>query len=292
MAAAGGPYGIAASATVPLRCGGRVVAVLSLYSARPHVFDDQVRELLVGMAENLSFALDGFDRQRQLVEVAEERTQLAERLIAAQEDERGRIAADLHDESVQALASVDLRLGLLGRRARAEAPGLVADVVRAQHSVASVGEQLRDLLFDLESPAPGVPLEQLVLEAIHHLFEGTTVRTRVTSTEQPGAEALSPPVRAQALRIVKEALLNARKHAGAGEVEVHLEVSGTGAEVSVRDDGSGFDPATTSAPGHRGMKNMADRAAVAGGWWRVEPGDPGTVVRFWVPLRSVEVTGG
>ena len=91
-------YGIAASATVPLRCGGRVVAVLSLYSARTHVFDEPMRELLLGMAQNLSFSLDGFDRQRRLVEVAQERTQLAERLIAAQEEERGRIAADLHGQ--------------------------------------------------------------------------------------------------------------------------------------------------------------------------------------------------
>lgn len=285
------PYGIAASATVPLRCGGRVVSVLSLYSARPHVFDDQMRELLLGMAENLSFALDGFDRQQRLVEVAEERTLLAERLIEAQEEERGRIAADLHDESVQALASVDLRLGLLARRARAESAALVPDVERAQRSVALVGEQLRDLLFDLESPDPGVPLEQLVLEVTHHLFEGTGVRTRVTSNEHPGSRPLSPAVRAQALRIVREALLNARKHAGAAEVEVHLEVSASGAEISVSDDGTGFEATTTSAPGHRGLKNMADRAAVAGGWWRVEPGDPGTVVRFWVPLRSTEGDG-
>ena len=88
---------------------GRVVAVLSLYSARPHVFDDQMRELLLGMAENLSFALDGFDRQQRLVEVAEERTLLTERLIEANQGRPVDVVFDMaggvvFEQSLRALA--------------------------------------------------------------------------------------------------------------------------------------------------------------------------------------------
>ena len=284
------PFGIAASATMPLRCGGRVVAVMSLYSQRAHVFDDQMRELLLAMGENVSFALDGFDAARRLVEVARERRELSERLVAAQEEERDRIAADLHDESVQVLAAVDLRLGLLARRLEEQTPDLVADLEQTRSDVVGVGEQLRHLLFELETPAAGQTAVQMVRDVAAHVLDGAGVHWDVellsgTSAPEPEVPAMSPTVLHQAVRMVKESLANVRKHADATHVRIELAPTRTGLEVSVRDDGRGFDPASTPEPGHRGLKNLADRAAVVGGWLRVEPAGTGTVVRFWVPTQ-------
>jgi len=84
---------------------------------------------------------------------------------------------------------------------------------------------------------------------------------------------------------VKEALINARKHARATEVVVTVRPGSEGVEIVVHDDGRGFD-AETSPRGHRGLVNMYDRAAVSGGWCRIEHADPRTLVRVWLPYDA------
>ena len=77
---------------------------------------------------------------------------LSERLVEAQDDERARIAADVHDDSIQALAAVDLRLGALRNRLRDRAPEEAAAVETAMDAVHGAGVRLRSLLFELETP--------------------------------------------------------------------------------------------------------------------------------------------
>ena len=88
-----------------------------------------------------------------------------------------------------------------------------------------------------------------------------------------------------AFRIAQEALVNARKHAGATRIDLHLEDRKEGLFVRIRDAGAGFPPdATTATPGHLGLTTMRERASLAGGWLRVEsaPGE-GTTVEFCLP---------
>jgi signal transduction histidine kinase len=288
-------HGIRASATVPLRCQGRVVAALTLWADEPHVFDEQMRALLEGMAENVSFALERFDAEEQLARVAAQRSDLLGRLVAAQEEERARIAADVHDDSVQALAAVDLRLGLLHRRVAEAAPELEAPVAQLQETVSAVVAGLRQLLFELEPAAEGTTLIEELREAAEHVLEGSGVRCRVEMASeawppQPPYDATRDPawlpheVRAQALRVAKEAFVNVRKHARATSVWVTVRPDPDGVEITVADDGVGVDPANLrSAPGHRGLATMRDRAEVAGGWCRIAGGPQGTHLTFWMP---------
>jgi PAS domain S-box-containing protein len=282
-------YGIRASATLPLRCGGRTVAVLSLYSAEPDVFDAEMRSLLAGLAENVSVALDAFAAADQLRTLAAQRRALSRRLVAAQEEERARIAADVHDDSVQSLAAVDLRLGLLRKRVQESAPELVEEIEEVQRTVGMVAAGLRDLLFELESADTGSSLADLVREAARHLLEDTDIRCdlQFDASRWNHRSVLSQTDRGQALRIVKEALFNVRKHSGATHVSIAIVPEVQGVEITVRDDGAGFDvQGTATKPGHRGLANMRDRAAVAGGWCRIESGERGTTVRFWMPYDA------
>ena len=100
------------------------MACLTLYSAVQDVFDEQMRDLLGQLAGNISYALDRFAADERLHRVAAQRRDLLDRLWAAQEHERNRIAADVHDDSVQTLAALDLRLGLLRRRIEASSAEL------------------------------------------------------------------------------------------------------------------------------------------------------------------------
>ena len=283
--------GIAATAALPLRRRGDVVGALTVYARRPEAFDEQVRGLLAGAAENISYALDVLDRAATLQDVARQRSLLSRRLIDAQEAERARIAADVHDESVQALAAAVLRLGLLERRVAELAPESVPVVApefdQLHQTLDSVTHGLRELLFELETGDLDASLAELVEDAAQHIFEHSTLRWAVVvdSARADRRRGLQPSDRRQALRIVKEALINARKHARATEVVVTVRPGSEGVEIVVHDDGRGFD-AETSPRGHRGLVNMYDRAAVSGGWCRIEHADPGTVVRVWLPYDA------
>ena len=278
-------YGIEASATLPLRRAGRPVAVLSLYSARAGDFDEDMRGLLGQVGENVSFALDGFAAAERLQHVAAQRSELLRRLVSAQEGERARIAADLHDDSVQALAAIELRLGLLQHRLEEAAPDLVPSVKTIQDTVTHAVDGLRRLLFDLEPPAEHSTCEAAIREAAVHIFE----HLPLTWTLDCGNDVSLPDVQqVQALRIVKEALINVRKHAQADRVDIVVRSRDGGVEVTISDDGVGVDPDRLApVPGHRGLETMRDRAEITGGWLRLEePASGGTRLHFWIPRSA------
>ena len=278
-------YGIRASATVALRRGGSVVAALNLYAGRPHVFDDRMRDLLEAVADNISHALDGFDAADRLADAARERADLLGRLVAAQEEERARIAADVHDEPVQALAATDLRLGLLRRRIEERAPDLVDDVALIQAALARTTHGLREMLFELEPTEPGASLASVLRSSAEHVLgEAGVDWTLEADPTGPGGDELADAVRVQAVRIVTEALINIRKHAHASSVSVVVSTYDAGVRVVITDDGVGFDSRQpVNAPGHRGLTTMRDRAALVGGRLDVESRPGQTTVRVWLP---------
>ena len=209
------------------------------------------------------------------------------RLVQAQDDERARIAADVHDDSLQALAAVDLRLGSLRRRLRTEAPAEASAVQAVIDTVHGAAVRLRHLLFELETPALESELPDALREAAAHVFDDTDVDWAVVERD---AGALPRTVRVSAYRIAREALVNARKHSGARTVRVTVESAPGGVEVRVVDDGTGVRGAGGGEDARRrsGVVGMRDRAAASGGWWRSDPGPDGvgTVVSFWLPVRA------
>jgi PAS domain S-box-containing protein len=240
-------------------------------------------------------AVDVTDRERArhaLVRSNEERRRLLAELVRAQEDERRRIAADVHDESIQVLAGVAIRLGLLsGMLDRPEQQRLIAGL---DESVRRGIKSLRQLLFDLRLPA----LDELGLAAAIRSYLEETVAPEGTSYVLEDRLETEPPaeLRTVLYRIAQEALSNVRKHAHAHRVEVVLEGSLEGFMITVRDDGVGFEQMPEEAPGHLGIVGMRERVEAAGGWIEVrsEPGQ-GTTVEFGVPAgaeSSAEVPVG
>lgn len=211
-----------------------------------------------------------------------ERRRLLARVVTAQEQERRRIAEDLHDDSVQAMAAVGLRLSAL----RSELAGAIAPerLAAIERSVTLAVARLRRLMFELHPPE--LDRDGLAAALRRYLAEigpeaGLSCDVRSLLPAEP---ALA--VREVLYRVAQEAIINVRKHAGARSVTVTLEQRDAGVLVRISDDGGGFDPAAVSAqrPGHLGITAMQERAAMAGG--RVEifsqPGT-GTAVEAWVP---------
>ncbi len=222
------------------------------------------------------------DAETALRELADQRQALLTRLVDAQDAERTRIAADVHDDPVQALAAVDLRLGLLRRQLRERAPELMETLEPLQASVKGATDRLRALLFDLEPPDLQRGLAEALCRAAEEIFDDTATRWTVDGDREPD---VSDATRAIAYRIAKEAMINARKHASARDVVITVAGRDGGLEVSIADDGVGIGPEPIeSSPGHRGLFNMQDRAAIAGGWCSISNRRRGgTRVMVWLP---------
>jgi len=228
------------------------------------------------------------DEVRQRLETARQSPSTRRRLLAdivhAQEEERRRLAGDIHDDAVQGMTAVLLRIGLLGTRL--DNPEQVRLVEELEGSIRDTIGRLRRLIAGLSPPeldraglAPAVrsALEQLKLE--FHIDYSLENKLR----REPGPEA-----RTIAYRIVQEALANTRKHANASRVDVVFESQEHGLCTTVTDDGVGFDVEATLAvvrPGHLGLKAMRERAELADGWLRIESRPGTTKVTFWIPER-------
>jgi signal transduction histidine kinase len=216
-------------------------------------------------------------------------------LVAAEEETRRRVAADIHDDTAQAVAAAGLRIDALV--AELDDPGARAAAMEARKALAEANKRLRKLLFELRPPA----LDEAGLAAALELFlsdsfveEGFDWRVEDRLPAEP-----PPEMRAILYRVALEALTNVRKHANADLVEVLLERRGAGIAVRVRDDGDGFElpaPDAPTEPGHIGLITMRERAEAAGGRFALSstPGG-GTTVDFWMPEpngRTSRVSGG
>ena len=215
-----------------------------------------------------------------------EQRKLVSHLVEAQELERRRIAWDVHDDSIQSMVAVGMRLQLLANRLPEQEAAVVRQLDEAVR--AAIG-RLRDLVFRLRPPE--LDRHSLVQALDHYLTDvagswGITYRLRHALEQEPPSESAIT-----IFRICQEALVNIRKHARASAVEVSLASVDAGTLVEIADNGVGVeagvgagDPAGRPAFDHFGMIEMRERAETAGGWWSVgESPDGGAEVRFWIP---------
>lgn len=208
-----------------------------------------------------------------------DRRELLARLVVAQEDERKRIANDVHDDSIQVMVAAAMRASAL--RSRLDSPEVVTDLVRLEDTINLAVSRLRQLAFDLsprvlEEGGLAAALREVLRDLDEDVARGFDDRLR----EEPRDE-----MRAILYRIAREAIVNVRKHADAKRVDVLLEQRDSGFAVRIADDGRGFVLGAAASPkGGIGLASMKERAELAGGWFELEtaPGS-GTVVEFWLP---------
>lgn len=245
------------------------------------LFLQAVANVLGDAEERFVLAAHLGDKVTQLEQSDRHRRLLIGHLLRAQEDERRRIAADIHDDTAQVLTALVLRLSML--QSQVLDPAVAASLAEATETARDSIMRLRHLMFDLQPPEldrDGLPL---ALEACLAAFaDRTGIRAELRADPASDVGAVGRTV---AYRIVQEALTNVGKHAAATRVRIELSPLHDGLLTSIVDDGRGFDAAgLVEAPGHLGVATMRERAETAGGWWRIEssPG-AGTRVEFFVP---------
>jgi signal transduction histidine kinase len=242
----------------------------------PLISDDFDREQLRLLNDKLVEKVD------ELESAHAERRKLVGQLINAHEEERKRIVEDLHDDPVQAVVALRMRLETLA--ARTSQPELARELEGLRGDAAAAAERLRRLLFEIQ------PVEldtRGVAVALRLCLEQASAETGL-AYELDDRTTRRPPqaVRTLLYRVGREAVANVRKHAQASRVEVHLDEDRGWFSLKVRDDGTGFD-ATQGLrvrPGHLGLPAMREQVELTGGRLRLEshPG-AGTALQVWLP---------
>jgi signal transduction histidine kinase len=256
--------------------GHNMGALGVLRSAVP--LDEDERGTLTAAAAQASVSLENQELQQNRREIL---SSYARQVTNAQEDERRRLARELHDGPTQALTGLCRGLDLV--LAELDESGDVADTTRSLRTVAE--EAVADLRRMARDLRPRVLDDLGLLSAIEWLAEDLRERTELEVQFHSSGEPyqLSGDQELGTFRMIQEALSNIEKHAHASSVKVSVEWSSTGLHLSITDDGDGFDSSsregTFSEQGRYGILGMHERARLNDGDLRItsEPGT-GTIV--------------
>jgi signal transduction histidine kinase len=248
--------------------------------------DQRVRERTAELVRLNESLRQSEGRYRSLVEV---RRRLLAKLLSAQEDERRRIARDLHDEVGQALTALLIGLRTVTEAATLETARTQADNLR-RITLATLDE-VRRLARGLR---PSV-LDDLGLTAAleRHATDYSHAHGLAVEVQGPGPAAARLPeeVETALYRIAQEALTNTAKHAAANHVRIVVEQQPGAATLVVSDDGRGFPCRGGDGDGHLGLSGMEERAALLGGSVTIES-DPGKGTTVTVRLPCAEENHG
>jgi two-component system, NarL family, sensor histidine kinase UhpB len=211
-----------------------------------------------------------------------ERRDSGRRTVAAQEDERRRLALELHDEIGQSLTGVVLQLESLSRLAPEPLVPLVHEVQEsARATVEDVREIARGLRPDLLDTL-GLRAALVALSTSFAERTGLHIERRLDGN----LPSLAHEDEIAVYRIAQESLTNVARHAAATRVQLTLSQANRCVVLRVRDNGLGFDPDRTE-PG-TGLRGMRERALLAGGQLEIAPIRPrGTEVRLEIPAQSI-----
>jgi signal transduction histidine kinase len=212
--------------------------------------------------------------------------------LAAADAERRHWARELHDQTLQSLGGLRIRLSSALRR---------DDLTHAQEAmreaVAHLEQEIDNLRAIITELRPAA-LDELGLRSA---IEGLLDRHRAQSGfrldgelvlpgPSAGEERLEEDLEIAVYRLVQEALTNVAKHAQASRVRVAVGESGGQLSIDVQDDGSGFDPDTAS---HGfGLAGMQERVSLAGGTLSIDSSERGTLLRARLPARHRNTAGG
>jgi signal transduction histidine kinase len=255
---------------VPLRIRGRATGTLMVANLKGgRRFDPETVRLVETFADQASIAMEYVRAQADV-----QRVGLME--------ERERIAKELHDGIIQSLFAVGMNLQ--GTALMSRSPETAARVERAVGELDNVIRDLRNYIFGLR---PGILADRQLDQALRTLGEeaqansGSTVEVEVDSDLAARLSGRSHEI----VQLTREALSNVARHANAKRSMVRLARTGRSAELTIEDDGSGFDTRRKSSGS--GLRNMRQRASALGGTLRITSKDAqGTTLRITFPISE------
>jgi signal transduction histidine kinase/ligand-binding sensor domain-containing protein len=202
----------------------------------------------------------------------------------ALDQERSRIARDLHDELGASITSIGMLVSRLGRVDRGDATPVLEQLTGRTRRLAS---DLERVVWTVSPRNNSLDrLATFIGRYAHNFFRDSGVVCLVRGQRAVPAVKVAPDVQHHVLAVAKEAMNNALKHANATEVIVECAVRDERFTVCIRDNGNGFDPAAIANGERNGLPNMRSRMTEIGGELHIEstPGQ-GCTVRFYMPIN-------
>jgi signal transduction histidine kinase len=286
--------GLKAFISVPLRSKDTVLGVLNVASRLPHIFTKDDMHLLHAIGDQLGVAIEQAELYDRLRQERQNYQRLARHMLIAQEEERARVARELHDETSQSLTGLSLNMQAILSIAKASNFGdaaFRAKLEKAHNITLQLSSEISKIMKSLRPTA----LESLGLgPAIRQYADNRLQSAGIkVSVKQDGVEERLPKEVEFALyRIAQGAISNIAWHSQAKNATISIRRTSEELVIDIEDDGKGFDasePIQVDESGHgRGLLSMKERASLLGGTCDIQsqPGK-GTRVRVRVPAHMI-----
>jgi signal transduction histidine kinase len=273
---------------LPLRARNQLIGVLEAYGLEDCTEKETVQSL-ESLATQVASALENAQLYEELAEREHQLRDLVGRMVLAQEEERHRVAYDIHDSLAQLAVAAHQHLQAFRRNYPPDSARGQEELDRALDLVQQTVREARNIISDLRPPA----LDDfgLVTALQQQVEEFCSEDCRISYAQTLGDERLPVEVETALFRVAQEALTNVRKHAHSARVQISLERLEGAISLQVRDWGQGIQPdAMTGGDGRGervGLSGMRERIALLGGDFdiRSERG-VGTLIVATIPLLT------
>lgn len=263
---------------VPVKIGNNVFGVLDIESTDVDAFGESDLYTAQTLADQLAVAIDNarlYDETRQMAVM----------------EERNRMAREIHDTLAQGFSGIILQLEAAEQAIGSDLPALQRHLNQARSLARKSLAEARRSVWNLRPQAlEQRPLAEAIKQETDKFTQSTGVKVKLNILGEK--RDLPPEIEAGILRILQESMTNVRKHAKATEVEVNISFNDSMTELTVRDNGVGFKPKTSTeiSEGKKksdtfGLISMRERARGLGGTFEVQSrAGKGTLVKIVIPI--------
>jgi signal transduction histidine kinase len=289
--------GLKAFMSVPLRAKDTVLGVLNVASRSPHHFTRDDMHLLHAIGDQVGVAIEQAELYERLRKGRERYQRLAQHILVAQEQERKRVARELHDETSQTLSGLALSLQALVEVAETSGKldnSFVEQLKKAQSLAVQISTEVGRLIHELRPTL----LDTLgLVPAIRRYAEDILrpIGIDVILESKGEARPLPPEVEVGLFRIAQGTVGNIAKHSGARTAIITIEYKSEELLLRIRDDGKGFDVSRLTGVDDRGRGSgvfgMKERVKLMGGTCSIESQpEQGTLITVKIPsTRSAAI---
>jgi signal transduction histidine kinase len=281
--------GLRAFAAVPLKTDDRVLGVITIASHTPRKFSADDIQLLDSISSQIAIAVENAMLHQEMQRKEESRGELLSEIFSIQEEERKRIARELHDETSQSLASLAASLEAIAGSLPPEA-GEAGSRIRKMEQVAiNVLDEIHKLIYELR---PSLLDDLGLVAATRWLAEknletgGTTIHFKTTGK----ARRLPSKLETTLFRVIQEAITNIARHAHASDVGITLQFRKYVIRAVIRDNGRGFNVeeaiSSRDRPRGLGLLGMKERVGLMNGSMNIHSyPDKGTDIDIEIPIE-------
>jgi signal transduction histidine kinase len=276
---------------VPILKEDTVVGVFNVASRQARNFSPDDVRLLEGIARQIATALENTRLQKEVQHKEEIRGDLLRDMFSIQEEERKRIARELHDETSQVVAALNASLETASILMPTDVNKAETVLKKAQDLSVNILDGIHRLIYELR---PSL-LDDLGLVAAARWLTETNLGMAgisATVTTRGHQRRMPQDIEATLFRVIQEAVTNIARHSGAKKASVHLDFHDTSIRVQIKDDGRGFnvDEAISSKdrPRGLGLVGMRERVSIVGGSVQIksDPRGAGTLIKIVIPLEK------